>query len=201
MSIVRYFMMRRLRCTGLLGCVIAAAGCADILLNQTASLGGDTAGERGTIEIVFINNTPHRALFTAGTYDHTDADTVPQFVQFGGTSPLRVLQGNSTSETLELPCARLLSIGGEALASLVRETASEEDFNEDALLIGVGFSSAPAGDPEAAAPDAGFAAARTFLLGADFPCNALVVIRLEINDAGPEPFLVTMSFIPSESTR
>ncbi|GIK17756.1 MAG: hypothetical protein BroJett003_27200 [Planctomycetota bacterium] len=182
-------------------CVIVASGCADAFLNQTASLGGDTAGERGTIEIVFINNTPHRALFTAGTYDHTDADTVPQFVQFGGSSPLRVLQGNAASETLELPCARLLSIGGEALADLVRETASEDDFDEDALLTGVGFSSAPAGDADADVPDAGFAAAQTFLLGADFPCNALVVIRLEVNDAGPEPFLITMSFIPSESTR
>ena len=64
-------------------------GCVDFFANQTASLGGDVAGRRGTVRVLFINNTPYRAVFTYGTYDQTDTSFVPDFAQFaldGGTT-------------------------------------------------------------------------------------------------------------------
>ncbi|MFQ5489219.1 MAG: hypothetical protein ACE5GE_00745, partial [Phycisphaerae bacterium] len=43
------------------------AGCnSETFLNQTASVGGDTAGTPGGIDVGFINNTPVRAVFTYG---------------------------------------------------------------------------------------------------------------------------------------
>ena len=60
--------------TLILGTVLAiaggSAGCnIENLLNQTASFGGDTAGQRSSFTYVVINNTPFRAIFTAGAYD------------------------------------------------------------------------------------------------------------------------------------
>ena len=51
---------------------LLAGGCAIPLDNLTASLGGSTAAARGTVRVLFINNTPHRAVFTYGTFDQTD---------------------------------------------------------------------------------------------------------------------------------
>ncbi|MEP0844029.1 MAG: hypothetical protein HRF43_15105, partial [Phycisphaerae bacterium] len=46
------------------------AGCdLDTFLNNTASLGGNTPGQRGNVRVAFINHTPFRAVFTYGTYD------------------------------------------------------------------------------------------------------------------------------------
>lgn len=72
---------------GLTLCGVSAcspgATILDVLANSTASLGrpinadgttDDTAGRRGNINIVFVNNTPYRAVFTFGTYDPLNTD-------------------------------------------------------------------------------------------------------------------------------
>ena len=74
--------------------LLGTAGCnVDNLLNQTASFGGDTAGGRSKFRYVIINNTPYRALFTAGAYDDLDQNTTPQFQQFGNDANGTHLEG------------------------------------------------------------------------------------------------------------
>ncbi len=46
------------------------AGCfggAEVLFNQTASLGGGSVGARGDVQVLVINNTPFKAAFVTGT--------------------------------------------------------------------------------------------------------------------------------------
>jgi hypothetical protein len=65
---------------------------------------------------------------------------------------------------------------------------------------GVAFYTPP--DDDAAAPVlAGVAPPFEALLGVDFPCNALLILRFERNDAGPDPYRIDFEFIPSESAR
>lgn len=181
---------------------LLAGGCASGgWLNGAASLGGDTVGGRGTVRVLFINNTPHRAIFTAGVYDPADQDTNPEFVQFAANSSGSILEGESSSAILELPCAQAISIGTRALIDLVEANNDAADLESAALFEGVGFSSAAIGEDGDDEPDQGFAPAKAFLVGSDFPCNALLIVRFEFNDLGPEPFLIDFSYIPSESTR
>ena len=90
--------------------IAAVGGCTELWRNQTASLGGDQAGDRGTIRAVFINNTPHRAVFTSGTYDQLDSGTRPDFVQFSADGDL-TLDGDTSSDIGALDCARVFAIG------------------------------------------------------------------------------------------
>ena len=72
-------------------------GCGVDFSNLAAPLGGDIAGSRGQVQIVFINNTTFRAVFTFGTYDQTDPSSEPDFSQFGHDPAGLVLEGDSTS--------------------------------------------------------------------------------------------------------
>lgn len=177
------------------------AGCGGALAGSFGSLGGDTAGERGTLGVLFINNTPYRALLTAGTFDPADENSNPTFVQFGSDPSRRVLEGGTSSEVVSLTCARVFSVGGEALIARIRATADENEIDATAMNAGIGFSSAPMSDDDAGVANQGRATARTFVLGADFPCNALLIVRLEVADTGTAPFTFRFSYIPSESTR
>lgn len=181
------------------------AGCGEASINLTTSLGGDTAGERGTIRVLFINNTPHRAMFTFGSYDQTDQFSQPDFAQFGLSEFGAILDGDSSSEIISIECARVFSIGGPDLLTLIEQNLSEAALDEDAFVEGVEFFNIPSddaegddsGDPisEGSAPP--FEAS----IGVDFPCSALLIIRFEFDDLGPDPFRVDFELIPSESTR
>jgi hypothetical protein len=48
---------------------------------------------------------------------------------------------------------------------------------------------------------AGVAPSFEALLGEDFPCNSLLIIFLEPNDAGPDAFRIDFQLIPSSTTR
>ena len=72
-------------------------GCGVDISNLTASLGGDTAGSRGRVQIVFINNTPYRSVFTFAIYDQTDPSSEPDFRQFGHDEGRLILEGDGTS--------------------------------------------------------------------------------------------------------
>lgn len=193
----------------------AVAGCGVALPNLTASLGGDVAGGRGRVRVLFINNTPHRAVFTYGAYDQGDQFTLPDFGQFvpaeDGTGS--TLDGNSTSEIVSVGCARVFSIGSAKLLELIEANLPDADRNADAFVAGVDFfevGAADGGDEGVPASDesgdqrsakAGAAPPFEALLGTDFPCNALLIIRFEFDDVGPDAFRIAFEFIPSNSTR
>jgi len=108
-----------------------------------------------------------------------------------------------------LACARVFSIGSPDLLGLITDNVSDElldDLDETAMLEGVEFFDMPAEDDEAdeeAEPQSrGFAPPFEALLGTDFPCNSLLILRFEIDDANPDAaFRVDFEMIPSESDR
>ena len=187
--------------------LLSAGGCGEMLFfaNQTASLGGDVAGQRGNIRVLFINNTPNRAVCTFGTYDQTDQNSIPDFAQFGPNEFDVNLDGNAESEILFLDCARTFSIGSNRLLELIAENADEAAVIDEAVVEGVSFFEVPAEeDSEASEPElipAGTAPSFEALLGVDFPCNSLLIIRFEYDDLGPAAFRIDFEMIPSESTR
>ena len=181
--------------------LIFSPGCGVDFSIRTASFGGDVAGGRGQIQVVFINNTPYRAVFTVATYDQTDQFSEPDFRQFGQDDEGLILEGDTTSGIGSLECARAFSIGGPRMLALIAENLPDATLEEEATIEGVEFFSVP-DDGSAAAPvSQGKAPPFEALLGEDFPCNALLIIYLEIDDLGPAPFRVDFELIPSESTR
>ena len=179
---------------------VLTAGCSlDALLHQTASFGGATAGERGNSQVLFINNTPYRAVFTFGAYDDWDQNTQPQLFSFGPND--RNLEGGQSSAILSVPCARVYSIGGDTMRRLAQENLAEDAVSSEALVPGVFFSSAALGEENEALPTEGEAAPLDLWLGSDFPCNSLIVFRFEVNDVGEDAFRVDYEVIPSREPR
>jgi hypothetical protein len=173
------------------------------LLNQTSSLGGNVANQRGQVRVLFINHTPFRVIFTYGTHSNTDRDSNPDFAQFSGTT--MSLQPNSFSTIDMLNCDRVFSVGGPSLLELIDRNGNTNgaNFNRAAFMEGVAFSSAPVGSEDADLPTEGLAAPLEALLGVDFPCGALLIVRFEPDDAQPPPirFRADFSMIPAESDR
>lgn len=185
------------RCRLLPGLILglASTGCnIDGLFNTTASLGGDVAGQRGSAEVVFINNTPFRAIFTFGAYDQFDRNTQPILIQ-------TTVEADSQLAPQPVTCSRVFSVGGEGLITRVRENLSAGQYDESLLLEGAGFSSAPASSPEANQPNEGVAPPIDAFIGVDYSCASVVIVRFEVNDLGPDPFQITLSAIPADSTR
>ncbi len=183
--------------------VFTTAGCNGSP-NLSASFGGPVAGRRGEVQVLFLNNTPYRAVFTFGTYDQTDQFSEPDFRQFGHEEGGLVLEGESASGIGALDCARVFSIGGSELLDLITENLSGAPVLDEALIEGVEFFSIPAGEDTEEVPtpvSQGKAAPFAAQLGVDFPCNALLIIRFEIDDLGSDPFRIDFELIPSSSTR
>jgi len=176
------------------------AGC-EAWLHATASLGGSVAGQRGNTEVVFINNTPFRAIFTFGAYDELDRNTQPVLRQFSSATGTLNLEGNTQSDTLQIRCSRTYAIGTDSLILRAEANLDPASYNQDALVEGIRFSSAAVGEKDADEATEGTAAPHQALIGADFDCGALLIYRLETNDAGPEPFVIELTVIPAESTR
>ena len=185
---------------------LLAGGCTISLANLTASLGGSTPAARGTIRVLFINNTPHRAVFTYGTFDQTDQFSQPDFRQFGVDETNRHLDGNSESSIRPIDgqsplfCAGVFSIGSPNLRSLIDENLAGVTVIDEALVDGVEFFDIDEGG-DSDAKSVGFAPPFEALLGADFPCAALLIIRFELSDLGSDPFRIDFELIPSGSTR
>ena len=190
--------------TGAVGLVatllLLSGGCtADTFRNQTASRGGELAGGSGNIDVIFINNTPHRAVFTYGTYNNTDQFAAPTGGQFVGDAGGATLEGNTFAEAVVLPCDRVFSIGDSELLRLIHENVDEavfETLDPDVLVEGVAFSSAALEEENADLATEGFAPAVRALLGVDFPCGSVLIIRFEIADLGPAPFRADFEIIP-----
>ncbi|MFH1417546.1 MAG: hypothetical protein ABII12_04570 [Planctomycetota bacterium] len=152
--------------------VFLASCTAGSVLNIAAPAGVFVAGSvepvPSAIQVGFINNTPHRAIFTYGAYDQFDQETIPT-----GFGQLR-LEGNTASAQVAQPCRKTFSVGGDELVRLLNE--NERDPNIDitdprALVRGVYFSSAPLGDPLEAEPTEGTAEGLVLLNGVDFDCR------------------------------
>lgn len=178
----------------------ALSGCTGDLANLTASFGGNLAGQRGEIQVLFINNTDYRAVFTFGTYDQTDPTSVPSFRQFTHDQNALVLDGDSARDIGTMPCARVFSIGGSRMLSLIDANVDASIVVEEALVDGVEFFEIPDGE-DTNPISQGFAPPFEALLGVDFSCQARLIIRFETNDAGPDPFRVDFELIASETTR
>lgn len=183
--------------------LVLLPGCGVDFSNLTAPFGGDVAGSRGQVQIVFINNTAQRAVFTFATYDQTDPSSEPDFRQFGHNESGLILEGDSTSAIGALECARVFSIGGPRMLALIEENLPDATLAEEATIEGIEFFSVSDDDSEAepALVRQGKSPPFEALLGVDFPCNALLIIRFEIDDVGPDPFRVDFELIPSRSTR
>jgi len=177
--------------------VLSAGGCSEFFRNQSASLGGDQAGDRGTLRVLFINNTPQRAVFTYGTYDQSDPDFQPDFEQFGPLDSDLNLDGDSSSAIRTVDCGRVFAIGSDGLTSLIEANAQGTVIDE-ALVDGVGFFDLDTDDN--AETRAGVADPLEALLGVDFACNGLLIIYLEPG-AGGNGFRLNFQVIPSESGR
>jgi hypothetical protein len=182
---------------------LGAISCDDaavIWRNQTASLGGEPAGQRGLFRVLIINNTPFSPAFTVGVYEPTDRNSVPSALQFG-PEVNRLLPGDTASDIFDVACARTFSVGGAEMLAFMRRNLDEEAFevvDNGSFIEGVEFF-APQEDGEPSS--AGLADGRDLLLGVDFLCNSLVIIRLEFSDVGEKPFRVEYDVIPSETTR
>ncbi len=124
---------------------MGAGGCFEFFANQSASLGGDTAGERGNVGVLFINNTDYRAVFTYGSYDQTDPFFGPDYEQFGSIEPDILLEGGESttiapgSSRSVIECARVFSIGSENLLELIRRNLPDDGFLQSAMVEGVEF--------------------------------------------------------------
>ncbi|MHC5111155.1 MAG: hypothetical protein ACYTHJ_14900 [Planctomycetota bacterium] len=188
----------RLGGTGLAIALLGLAGC-DPFFNQTASLGGDTAGETGTIKTVFINNTAFRAVFTFGTYNQTDRNSVPRIGQYGLEDFEINLDAGESTDVLNTPCGRVFGVGSERLLEFVDNNRDDtEDLVQEALEPGVQlYELAEGSDPVLQ----GSATGTEYLLGTEFNCESLVVVRIEVNDAGGDAFRLDFEVVPAESTR
>ena len=180
------------------------AGCGDALQNQTASLGGALAGSGGTLKAVFINNTNQRAVFTFGTYNQTDRESIPFVDQFGAETFEPNLDAGATSTVVRLPCGRVFAVGSERLMRFIDENGDSAALSARALTPGVQLfdieSDEDVSDAEVTAL-AGMAAGAEYYIGTQFNCESLVVIRIEINDPGPEPFRLDFEVVPAASSR
>ena len=190
----------------LVGVVVLAGlagttGCIDLFANQTTSLGGSTAGDRGQIQVATINNTPYLAVFTFGTYDQLDRFSEPDFWQFSFNNDADEtrLEPNDNSGIIVRDCGRVFSVGGPEMLELIEVNLPGTTVQDGAFVEGVDFYSLDEdGEPDELI---GSAPPLEAWLGVDFPCNALLILHLEIDDFGPEPFRVDFELIPSESTR
>ena len=185
--------------TGIFACSPTA------LFNNTAARSDFGAGGipvPRAIQVGFINNTPFRAIFTAGSYEQLDNDTVPaNFVQIR-------LEGNATTAQIPQPCQGTYSLGGAELIRLIelnRNSPAVNITDEAALIVGVNFSGAPLGDPLEAEPTEGTAVGRDSLVVFDFTClrtgirqvtgTGLLLYTFEQDATAPGGFRIDFSFV------
>lgn len=180
--------------------LLLLAGCQDIWLNNISPLGGNTPGGRGAVDVIFVNETPYRAIFTFGTYDPLDQNSTPGFAQFvvdpdeDETVFNRGLDPGSVTArgTFLVNCGRVVSLGDDGLIAQINATEARPFNNapivDGTLRSGIYFTSAPIDDPDANALENYDIRSDPVLslLGVDYSCDALLVytFSLDPNDAG-----------------
>jgi hypothetical protein len=164
--------------------------------NNTASLGGNSPGDRSDIAVAFINNTPFRAIFTFGTYDPLNPDFEPQFRQFFVDPDAdNRLEGNSESDVFTFDCGRAMSIGHEQMIARIHDAGlnNEEGVDATALQPGIAFSDRPLDDPDAASATAGRDGGVLTLQGAEYQCDSLLVYTFEVDATQPDGFRIDLT--------
>lgn len=173
------------------GALLASASCnGDFAANMTEEIAGN-------ITVSFINNTDFRASFSFGTWDSLDR-TIPSpgAVNF---QQLR-LENNQTSAPLTLQCRRNFAIGTNELLQRVIDTDGTDaaNFDADAFVTVVNFSSAPATSNAAALPTEGTARGREELVGVTYKCGDQLIFTFEEDLAAPGGFRIDFQLLPSE---
>ncbi|HOJ74731.1 MAG TPA: hypothetical protein PLL65_12460 [Phycisphaerae bacterium] len=192
--------------------LVALPSCQDIWINSIYPLGSGAAGGRGTIEVVFDNQTPYRAIFTFGSYDPQDQTSEPIYGQFAvdpdqdptpfnrGLDPDTVTPRRSFA----VNCGRVFSLGGQTLINRI-QAADLQPFNnapviEAALRTGIYFTAAPLDDPDANAVEKYAVRADPVmsLLGVDYSCDSLLVYTLRLDPENSERVIIDLSVVPAE---
>jgi len=186
--------------------LFACAGCnVNALQSLTAPtsdlLPGGNIADRA-LTVGFVNNSAARAIFTFGSFNPLDQDGVPT-----GFGQLR-LEANTASAQFNIPCRRIVSVGGPQLIALIEDNQTNPAINvtdDNALINGVNFSTAPLGDPLEAAPTEGTALGIDLTVGVDFTCSradinditgtGLVIFTLDEDAAAPGGFSISFQFI------
>lgn len=195
------FTFQRVFCLVLVSGLVGLGGCGAAFVNATASLGGEGAGSRGSVDVIVINNTSYSAAYVLGTFDPGDPDFAPDVIQFGLDDIGLTLGPDSQSDAISFRCARVFSIGGRRLLDLVEASFDPQNIEQVAFVDGASFFDPDPEDADAESVEVGSASALEALLGVDFNCGSILIVRLEVNDVGVEAFRVDFEVIPSESGR
>jgi len=172
-----------------------ACNPVDVFINNTTSLGGDTAGSRGNIGVAFVNKTPYFASFTFGVYDPLDETRVPESSRFAAEADpaVRRLERNSSSEFFPFTCSRVISVGDRGFIEAIRSRDPEAELETPAE--GITFSDRLLTDPDVQTFTVNSVANQTQLLGVDFQCEAAVVFTFELDAAQPNGVRIDVDVI------
>jgi len=184
-----------------LAAAILSGGCGDAFVNATASLGGAVAGARGSIDVIVINNTSHNAGFVLGTFDPNDPSFMPDATQFGLDDVGLTLGPDARSDAISFQCARVLSAGGQRLRDLIESSFDPSTIEQVSFVEGVAFFDVAPDVANATPVFLGSAPALEALLGLDFNCGSILLLRLEDDELNPGVFRIDFEVIPSESGR
>lgn len=173
--------------------LLLLGACAQTFFNMTSTLGGANPGTRSNIDVMFINNTPYRALFTFGTYDPQNLNQdsrvafAPRFDQFtAAANAADRLEGNTSSDVFTFACGRAMSIGGRQLIRLLIDEELTANLDEAALTTGIIFSADPLDSDGADQPTAGTGPETVTLQGAEYQCDSLLVYTFSLDTARAE---------------
>lgn len=164
----------------------AATGCFP------STLWANLTKERtGNITMLFINNTPYRAVFSCATWDEWDRSPGPI------TLEQRNLDGNTTLAPLTLVCRRNAAVGTDLLVRRVidLECDLQDGFQPEAFDTVVRFSRAPGGSDAAPLPTEGTALGVGKLLGVDYSCGDQLVFTFEQDPDAPGGFRIDFQVI------
>ncbi len=173
-----------------------------VLTSPTSDFGANGVIVPRAIQVGFVNNTPFRAIFSFGSYDPLDKETVPT-----NSGQIR-LEGNTSSAQIAQPCRKAFSVGDPELIRLIDENKRNPALtitDERAVIDGINFSGAPAGDPLAAEPTEGTALGRVVQNGLDFTCErvdildvtgtGLLLFTFEEDATAPGGFRIDFQFV------
>lgn len=211
---------RRIVLAGLALACLASCTTGDFLTslyNNTASLGGEEPGQRGAVQIGFINNTDYWAVFTYGLFDPQDeTHNVLQYQQFT-LDPDSSLVGNTSSPTQVFTCARAIDLGTSRLLTAISEkglqatldtlAAGKDEDGDGVPDGGIFFYNAKLGEdppaepvgtaqPVSVAQGAEFACTRSPIKPGDPPSASFVLFSLDEVDG---KFVVTYQVLPATS--
>lgn len=197
------------RTSGIIAIVASLSGCQDIWINSIYPLGGQIPGGRGTMDVVFSNQTPYRAIFTFGTFDRLDETSVPGYGQFvvdpeqDETPFNRGLGADTVTErgTFLINCGRVFSLGGEELISRI-QAEDAEPLNgapavDAAFRTGIYFTSAPLDDPDPNGVDSFNIRIDPVesLIGVDYSCDSLLIYTFTVDPNNANNVLVDLQVI------